>query len=105
MFLSLSIGAGLLLNSSTGVYVNWNDSSVCAQLELQAGANGLTATLEQSSPHTTQTTGQSQVRESQSFSNCESLKGSHSYQISLTPADTQEQMKYLCSFVSSLFLF
>ncbi|KAF4116813.1 hypothetical protein G5714_001366 [Onychostoma macrolepis] len=53
--------AGLPLNRSAGVYVNWSDSSVCAQLELHAGASGLTATLEQSSPHTTQTTGQSQV--------------------------------------------
>ncbi|XP_043117620.1 uncharacterized protein LOC122360826 [Puntigrus tetrazona] len=53
--------AGLPLNSSAGVNVNWNKNGVCAQLELHAGASGLTATLEQSSPHTTQTTGRSQV--------------------------------------------
>ncbi|XP_073705892.1 uncharacterized protein [Garra rufa] len=44
----LCSAVGLPLNSSAGVNVNWNDSSVCAQLELHAGASGLTATLEQS---------------------------------------------------------
>lgn len=102
-FLSLSIGSGLPLSSRAGVNVNWNDSSACARLELHAEASGLTATLEQSSHHKTETTGHSQVRES--LSNCGSLKGSHSSQILFTPADTQEQMQYLCSFFSSLFLF
>ncbi|XP_016386351.1 uncharacterized protein LOC107722497 [Sinocyclocheilus rhinocerous] len=53
--------AGLPLNSSAGVFVNWNDSSVCALLTLHAGARGLKATLEQSSHHSSQTTGCSQV--------------------------------------------
>uniref|UniRef100_A0A9J7Z687 Si:dkeyp-106c3.1 n=1 Tax=Cyprinus carpio carpio TaxID=630221 RepID=A0A9J7Z687_CYPCA len=53
--------AGLPLNSSAGVYLNWNGSSVCAQLTLHAGASGPTATLEQSSHHSSQTTGCSQV--------------------------------------------
>lgn len=79
MLLSLSIGAGLPFNSSAGVNVNWNDSRVGVQMELNAGAGGLRASLEQSSHHKTQTTGQSQVRESQSFSNCESLKVSRSH--------------------------
>lgn len=105
LFLSLCIGAGLPLNSSAGVYLNWKGSSICAQLTLHAGASGPTATLEQSSHHISQTTGCSQVRVSQSFSNCESLKGSHSSQISNTPANTLEQMQYLCSFFSYLFLF
>lgn len=65
MFLSLSIGAGLLFNCSAGVNVKWNDSKACAQMELHAGAGGLRATLEQSSHDTTQTTGHPQVRESQ----------------------------------------
>lgn len=78
MFLSLSIGAGLLFNSSAGVNVKWNDSRVCAQMELHAGASGLRAILEQSSHYTTQMTEHSQVRESQSFSNCQLLKVSQS---------------------------
>ncbi|XP_016110069.1 uncharacterized protein [Sinocyclocheilus grahami] len=53
--------AGLPLNSSAGVFVNWNDSSVCALLTLHAGASGLRATLEQTSHHSSQTTGCSQV--------------------------------------------
>jgi len=69
MLLSLSIGAGLPINSSASVNVNWNESRVGAQMELHAGASGLRATLEQSSHHKTQTTGLSQVRESLSFSN------------------------------------
>ncbi|ROJ13809.1 hypothetical protein DPX16_19684 [Anabarilius grahami] len=54
--------AGLLFNSSAGVNVKWNDSRVCAQMELYAGASGLRATLEQSSHHTTQMTEHSQVK-------------------------------------------
>ncbi|XP_073779106.1 uncharacterized protein si:dkeyp-106c3.1 isoform X4 [Danio rerio] len=41
--------AGLPFHSSAGVFMNWNNSSVCAQLELHADARGLSATLEQSS--------------------------------------------------------
>ncbi|XP_039517178.1 uncharacterized protein LOC120471430 [Pimephales promelas] len=54
--------AGLPINSSASVNVNWNESRVGAQMELHAGASGLRATLEQSSHHKTQTTGLSQVK-------------------------------------------
>ncbi|XP_051722649.1 uncharacterized protein LOC127497907 isoform X1 [Ctenopharyngodon idella] len=54
--------AGLLFNSSAGVNVKWNDSRVCAQMELHAGVSGLRATLEQSLHHTTQMTEHSQVK-------------------------------------------
>ncbi|XP_051985097.1 uncharacterized protein LOC127645497 [Xyrauchen texanus] len=53
--------AGLPFNSSAGVYVNWNNTSLCAQTELQAGTRGLRAIMEQSLHLTKETTVQIQV--------------------------------------------